>query len=149
MFILQNAGILKNANSRFVILAISVLGVIIGTFNCLYIFENLVFMRLACCCPNIHEATAFSDPENEHLIQQAFEKLMQGKTVIMIAHRLSTIRSAHKIVVVADGRVVEEGTHEALLTYGGKYSAMWNTYTQTMRWSMAEQIVVQEVAAHA
>ena len=60
----------------------------------------------------LDEATAFSDPENEHLIQKAFERLMAGKTVIMIAHRLSTVVGADKIVVLDGGRKVEEGTHE-------------------------------------
>ena len=60
----------------------------------------------------LDEATAFSDPENEHLIQMAFERLMAGKTVIMIAHRLSTVVGADKIVVLDGGRKVEEGTHE-------------------------------------
>ena len=74
----------------------------------------------------LDEATAFSDPENEYLIQKAFEKLIQNKTVIMIAHRLSTIRNADQILVVADGRIAESGTHDELLTKGGKYAAMWN-----------------------
>ena len=55
----------------------------------------------------LDEATAFSDPENEYLIQKAFEKLMQGKTVIIIAHRLSTIRNADKIIVMEKGHLVE------------------------------------------
>lgn len=57
----------------------------------------------------LDEATAFSDPENEYLIQKAFEKLMQGKTVIIIAHRLSTIRNADKIIVMEKGHLIEEG----------------------------------------
>ena len=57
----------------------------------------------------LDEATAFSDPENEYLIQKAFEKLMQDKTVIMIAHRLSTIRNANKIIVMENGRLIESG----------------------------------------
>ncbi|ROR23947.1 ATP-binding cassette subfamily B protein [Mobilisporobacter senegalensis] len=84
----------------------------------------------------LDEATAFSDPENEHLIQQAFKKLMQGKTVIMIAHRLSTIRSANKIVVLDKGRLIEQGTHDELLLKHGKYSDMWNMYTKTLDWKM-------------
>jgi len=58
----------------------------------------------------LDEATAFADPENEHLIQKAFEKLIQNKTVIIIAHRLSTIRSANKIIVMDKGQPVEQGT---------------------------------------
>lgn len=84
----------------------------------------------------LDEATAFSDPENEHLIQKAFEKLMKDKTVIMIAHRLSTIQSANKIIVIDQGRIQEEGTHSELLTKKGKYFEMWQVYTQTASWSM-------------
>lgn len=84
----------------------------------------------------LDEATAFSDPENEHLIQQAFQKLMQGKTVIMIAHRLSTIRSADKIIVVDKGRLIEQGSHNELLEKKGKYFDMWNTYTKALDWKM-------------
>lgn len=84
----------------------------------------------------LDEATAFSDPENEYLIQRAFEKLMHGKTVIMIAHRLSTIRSADKIVVMDKGRLLEQGRHEELLEKKGKYFDMWNMYTRTLDWKM-------------
>lgn len=84
----------------------------------------------------LDEATAFSDPENEHLIQKAFEKLMKNKTVVIIAHRLSTIRSANKIVVMDDGKVLEEGTHEQLLALKGKYAHMWKTYNETASWTM-------------
>jgi ATP-binding cassette subfamily B protein IrtA len=84
----------------------------------------------------LDEATAFADPENEHLIQKAFETLMKNKTVIIIAHRLSTIRSADKIVVVADGRVAEEGKHDELLAAGGRYSEMWRVYNETTTWTM-------------
>lgn len=84
----------------------------------------------------LDEATAFADPENEHLIQKAFETLMKHKTVIIIAHRLSTIRSADKIVVVEDGRVVQEGRHDELLAAGGRYSEMWRVYNETTTWTM-------------
>ena len=68
----------------------------------------------------LDEATAFSDPENESLIQKAFEKLMQDKTVIIIAHRLSTIRNADKIIVVEKGHLIEEGNHDELVATGGR-----------------------------
>ncbi|SHI23096.1 ATP-binding cassette, subfamily B [Sporobacter termitidis DSM 10068] len=84
----------------------------------------------------LDEATAFSDPENEYLIQRAFEKLMHGKTVIMIAHRLSTVRSANRIVVMDKGRLIEQGGHGALLAGRGKYFDMWNMYTKTLDWKM-------------
>jgi len=84
----------------------------------------------------LDEATAFSDPENEHLIQQAFQKLMHGKTVIMIAHRLSTIRSADKIIVIDKGCLMEQGRHDELLEKRGKYFDMWNVYTKALDWKM-------------
>lgn len=85
----------------------------------------------------LDEATAFSDPENEHLIQKAFERLMAGKTVIMIAHRLSTVVGADQIAVVDGGRVVERGRHGELLAAGGAYARMWERYTQALSWGIA------------
>ncbi|MDR1422254.1 MAG: ATP-binding cassette domain-containing protein, partial [Coriobacteriales bacterium] len=84
----------------------------------------------------LDEATAFADPENEHLIQQAFEVLMRGKTVVMIAHRLSTVTGADRILVVDKGQIVEEGRHEELLARKGRYATMWNTYEKTVSWTM-------------
>ncbi|MTI47143.1 MAG: ABC transporter ATP-binding protein [Firmicutes bacterium] len=84
----------------------------------------------------LDEATAFADPENEYLIQKAFEKLMQDKTVIIIAHRLSTIRGANKIIVMDKGRLVEKGTHSELLEKKGKYNDMWEMYTKSLQWKI-------------
>lgn len=84
----------------------------------------------------LDEATAFSDPENEHLIQKAFERIMAGKTVIMIAHRLSTVVGADKIVVLDGGCKVEEGTHEELLAASGAYARMWGQYTEALDWGI-------------
>ncbi len=84
----------------------------------------------------LDEATAFADPENEHLIQKAFEKLMKNKTVVIIAHRLSTIKSADTIVVVDNGQILEQGTHNELLDKGTKYAAMWKAYNETVSWTM-------------
>ncbi|WP_326514830.1 ABC transporter ATP-binding protein [Clostridium intestinale] len=84
----------------------------------------------------LDEATAFSDPENEYLIQKAFEKLIQNKTVIIIAHRLSTIRSANRILVMQKGILVEEGTHEKLIREKGKYHDMWEMYTKSLDWKI-------------
>jgi ATP-binding cassette subfamily B protein IrtA len=84
----------------------------------------------------LDEATAFSDPENEYLIQRAFEKLMRGKTVILIAHRLSTVRGANKIVVMDKGRLIEQGTHDELMAKRGKYFDMWNMYNRTLDWKL-------------
>lgn len=85
----------------------------------------------------LDEATAFSDPENEHLIQQAFERLMTGKTVIMIAHRLSTVVGADQILVVNDGRIVERGDHVTLLAKNGTYSHMWSLYNRAVSWRIS------------
>jgi ATP-binding cassette subfamily B protein len=94
----------------------------------------------------LDEATAFSDPENEHLIQKAFERLMQDKTVVMIAHRLSTVRGADQIVVIDSGRVVQCGTHDELLRQGGRYGDMWRVYTQTASWRLSK---IREGNTHA
>ena len=67
----------------------------------------------------LDEATASVDPENEHLIQAALSELTRGKTIITIAHRLATIENADQILVVADGRIAECGTHQELLKKRG------------------------------
>jgi ATP-binding cassette subfamily B protein len=87
----------------------------------------------------LDEATAFADPENEHKIQKALEKLMQNKTVIIIAHRLSTVRGADKIVVVDRGAVVEEGRFDELAAAEGRFSRMWRQYTGTLNWTIAKK----------
>lgn len=76
----------------------------------------------------LDEATAYIDPENEAIIQKAVAKLIKGKTVMVIAHRLSTITDADKIVVVKDGRINAEGTHEQLLQKSSLYKAMWQAH---------------------
>ncbi|MGL6198776.1 MAG: ABC transporter ATP-binding protein [Lachnospiraceae bacterium] len=86
----------------------------------------------------LDEATSFSDPENEHLIQQALNELMKDKTVIMIAHRLSTIRDADQILVVDNGTLVQSGTHDVLLSQPGKYQTLWENYTQALTWNLAK-----------
>ena len=84
----------------------------------------------------LDEATAFSDPENEYLIQKAFEKLMQNKTVIIIAHRLSTIRNADKIIVMENGHLIECGDHNSLIQKNGRYHQMWQHYTEAIDWKI-------------
>lgn len=75
----------------------------------------------------LDEATSSLDSHSESLIQDALEKLMKGKTVIVIAHRLSTIQKMDRIIVVKDGAIVEEGSHDALLKQdGGLYQKLWN-----------------------
>ncbi len=82
----------------------------------------------------LDEATAFADPENEALIQKALSTLTEDRTVIMIAHRLSTVVGADKIIVLDEGRVCEEGTHEELLQNSGLYSRMWADYNKAVQW---------------
>jgi subfamily B ATP-binding cassette protein MsbA len=72
----------------------------------------------------LDEPTAALDAESEHLVIEAMERLMAGRTVITIAHRLSTLRDAEKIIVIKDGGVVEEGTHEELLKLDGVYAEL-------------------------
>ena len=84
----------------------------------------------------LDEATAFADPENEVLIQKAFRKLTEGKTVIMIAHRLSTVTGADKIIVMNEGRIHEAGTHEELKEMGGLYQRMWEDYNKAVQWKI-------------
>ena len=85
----------------------------------------------------LDEATAFADPENEVLIQKAFATLTKGKTVIMIAHRLSTVVNADKIIVLDEGKTVEEGSHETLKQKNGMYSHMWADYNQAVNWRIS------------
>ena len=84
----------------------------------------------------LDEATAFADPENEHLIRMALANLTQGKTVLMIAHRLTTVVDADNIVVVDGGRIVEQGTHEELLARKATYYNMWNEYQRAIAWKL-------------
>lgn len=76
----------------------------------------------------LDEATAYTDPENEAIIQQSVSRLIRGKTLIVIAHRLSTISSADQIIVVSDGRIESRGTHEELLANSRMYHSMWNAH---------------------
>lgn len=84
----------------------------------------------------LDEATAFADPDNERLVQQAFENLSRDKTVIMIAHRLSTVTNADQIYVLKDGKIAESGTHEGLLKMDGIYSHMWSEYNKSVNWQV-------------
>ena len=74
----------------------------------------------------LDEATSALDSVTEARIQSAFDELAKGRTTLIIAHRLSTIRNAHRIIVVDDNRIVEEGTHEELLRSGGEYASLYN-----------------------
>lgn len=84
----------------------------------------------------LDEATAFADPENEHKMQMALQSLIKDKTVIVIAHRLSSIVSAHQIVVIKEGRIVQRGKHERLSMAEGVYKNMWDAYTSAYHWTL-------------
>ena len=84
----------------------------------------------------LDEATAFADPENEALVQRAFERLSKGKTVIMIAHRLTTIKNADRIFVLREGCVEETGTHDSLVAQNGLYAKMWQDYQTSVSWKV-------------
>jgi ATP-binding cassette, subfamily B, bacterial len=76
----------------------------------------------------LDEATASVDPFTEAQIQEGLDSVMDGRTAIVIAHRLSTVKSADRIIVLDGGRIVEDGTHQALLDSGGQYANLYNTY---------------------
>ena len=76
----------------------------------------------------LDEATASVDPLTEALIQEGVETILAGRTSIVIAHRLSTVRSADRIVVLRKGMIIEEGNHDLLMTRGGYYAELYNTY---------------------
>lgn len=84
----------------------------------------------------LDEATAFADPENEHLIQKALKELSRGKTTLMIAHRLTSVQNADRILVIENGKIAEEGTQEELLKMGGIYKGMWDEYQKSLAWKI-------------
>ncbi len=73
------------------------------------------------------------------MIQKAFTELTRGRTVIMIAHRLSTVVGADKILVLEEGRIVEQGSHQELTASGGLYARMWADYNQTVQWKITSE----------
>ena len=82
-------------------------------------------------CPILvlDEATSALDSESENLVQDALFKLMQGRTSIVVAHRLSTVASLDRIVVLDEGRIVEDGPHAQLIEAGGEYAHLWGRQT--------------------
>lgn len=87
----------------------------------------------------LDEATAYADPENEHEVQRAISALAADKTVIVIAHRLSTIRNADHIVFLDQGRIAEQGTHDALIAAAGAYAAQWRTHRTARSFQLSSQ----------
>ncbi len=97
----------------------------------------------------LDEATAFADPENEHLIQKALHELSNGKTTLMIAHRLTSVRNVDRILVVNEGKIQEEGTHDELLKKGGLYKTMWDEYQQSIEWRINSKKNIKEGVNYA
>ena len=92
--------------------------------------QRLAIARLLLKAPSIvvlDEATAHLDSESEVAVQRALDRALEGRTSLVIAHRLSTVRNADLILVVDDGRVVQSGTHDALLAEGGLYADLYAT----------------------
>ncbi|MBI9055794.1 MAG: ABC transporter ATP-binding protein [Bacteroidales bacterium] len=87
----------------------------------------------------LDEATAFTDPENEHLIQKALGKLTKGKTVLLIAHRLTSVMDADIILVINKSEIAEQGNHDELLNKQGIYSKMWDEYQQSIKWTIGKE----------
>jgi ATP-binding cassette subfamily B protein len=76
----------------------------------------------------LDEATASIDPFTESQIKEALSLILAGSTSILIAHRLSTVKSADRIIVLREGKIIEEGNHDALMANGGHYAELYDTY---------------------
>ena len=92
--------------------------------------QLLCITRVMLCLPPmliLDEATSSIDTRTELLIQEAFDRLMQGRTSFVVAHRLSTIRNADEILVMKDRNIIEQGTHDQLIEKGGFYKKLYNS----------------------
>ena len=87
----------------------------------------------------LDEALAYTDAENENLIQEAIRNLIKDKTVIVIAHRLKSIMDADKIIVLREGKIIEEGTHKSLMEKDGAYKTLWNLQFEAETWEIASK----------
>ncbi|MHA2397758.1 MAG: ABC transporter ATP-binding protein [Promethearchaeota archaeon] len=104
--------------------------------------QLLVFARVLLQNPSIlilDEATASVDPFTETKIQEAMEKAMEGRTTIVIAHRLVTVRHVDRIIVLDDGKIMEEGNHEELMKKGGYYAKLYDTYFKHQSYEFLEE----------
>ena len=98
--------------------------------------QLLCIARVMLCLPPmliLDEATSSIDTRTEVRIQKAFAKMMQGRTSFIVAHRLSTIREADVILVMQDGKIVEQGTHDELLARNGFYAKLYNSQFETVQ----------------
>ena len=84
----------------------------------------------------LDEALAYTDAENENLIQEAIKNLVEDKTVLVIAHRLRSIMDADKIIVLNEGKIIEEGTHRDLLEKNGAYKSLWDLQHEAESWEI-------------
>ena len=92
--------------------------------------QLLCITSVTLCLPPmliLDEATSSIDTRTEMLIQEAFDRLMQGRTSFIVAHRLSTIRNADEILVMKDGSIIEQGTHDELMKKGGFYHTLYDS----------------------
>jgi ABC-type multidrug transport system fused ATPase/permease subunit len=105
--------------------------------------QLIVFARVLLQNPSVlilDEATASVDPFTELQIQEAMERIMQGRTTIIIAHRLTTVRHVDRIIVLDHGKIVEEGNHEILIQRNGYYARLYNTYFRHQSYEFMEEI---------
>ena len=87
----------------------------------------------------LDEATASIDPFTEWQIQQALNLILENTTSVMIAHRLSTVKAADRIIVLEQGRIIQEGNHDRLMSQGGYYAELYNTYFRHQSLEYVEQ----------
>jgi ABC-type transport system involved in Fe-S cluster assembly fused permease/ATPase subunit len=108
----------------------------------LHVYCSTAYYNVSVSCTHMHthmasytslQATSALDAQSESLVQEALDRLMRGRTVLVIAHRLSTVVNADKICVISKGQVVEEGNHSQLLERGGAYSQLMKTQVKSYK----------------